>query len=166
MESLTGDIGVNPVGPDGANNINVFGDPLSPGITTRGDSGSNTLFIGLDQPTICGIGTTTNTSTVDLVTIPLGGSAGTYTFDGIIAGKALTASAIGGTLAGTFITNGAAATLINTVDLIVNKSLAIAGASFDLVTSGNDVILRATGSLGAVISWKGCVTFTNVAAGI
>ena len=166
VTDLTGDTGTNPVPPDGANNINVFGDPTAPGIVTRGDAAGFTVFFGLAQPTTCGTGQTINTGTADLVTISLGASAATYTLDAIVAGKAATASGIGGTATATFRTNGAAATLINTVDDIVNADLAIAGASFTFVVSGNDVILRATGSLGSVINWKGCVTYTSVVAGI
>lgn len=166
LTDLTGDIGFNPVTPDGSNNINIFGDPLAPGIVTRGDDPSHTLFIGLANPTTCGTGTTIDVGTADLVTLALGGSAATYSINAIVAGKAATASGAGGTAAGTFRTNGATATLINSVDLIVNRDLAIAGASFTLVASGNNVILRATGSLGSVISWKGCITYTSVTAGV
>lgn len=166
VTDLSGDTGTNPVPPDGANNINVFGDPTAPGIVTRGDIASNTIFIGLQNPTTCGTGQTINTGTVDLVTIPLGASAATYSMDATVAGKAATASGVGGTATGTFRTNGAAATLINSVDLVINRDLAIAGASFTLVVSGNDIILRATGSLGSVINWKGCVSYVSVVAGI
>lgn len=166
VTDLSGDTGTNPVPPDGANNINIFGDPLAPGVVTRGDIASNTLFVGLENATTCGTGQTVNTGTVDLVTISLGASAATYSLDATVAGKAATASGVGGTATGTFRTNGAAATLINTVDLVINRDLAIAAASFTLVISGNDIILRATGSLGSVINWKGCVSYVSVVAGI
>lgn len=161
VTDLTGDAGTNPVGPDGANNINIFGDPNAPGIITRGDAATNTLFVGLDQPVSCGIGQTIDVGTADIVTIDLGAVAGTYTFEAIVAGKALTASGIGGSLFATVKTDGATATLINTVDNITNADLAIIGASFTFVVSGNDLILRVTGSLGSVIDWKGCVTFVS-----
>lgn len=167
VTDLTGDTGTNPVPPDGSNNINVFGDPTAPGIVTRGDAAGSTVFFGLEQPTICGTGQTVDVGTADLVTISLGASAATYSMQVIVAGKAATASGIGGNAMATFRTNGAAATIINSVDIIVlNSDLAIAGASFNLVVSGNDVILRATGSLGSVINWKGCITYTFVVAGI
>lgn len=166
VTDLTGDTGTNPVPPDGANNINVFGDPLAPGIITRGDAAGNTIFIGLEQPTTCGTGQTIDVGTADLVTLSLGATPATYTLKGLIAGKAATASGIGGESIGTFRTNGAAATLINTVDNVFNKDLAIAGASYTFVVSGNDVIYRATGSLGSVINWNGCVTFISATGGI
>jgi hypothetical protein len=166
VTDLTGDTGSNPVPPDGANNINLFGDPLAPGIVTRGDIPSNTVFIGLAQPTVCGTGQTINAGTADLVTIALGATPATYTLSGNIAGKAATASGIGGNSIGTFRTDGATATLINSVDNIFNKDLAIAGASYTFVTSGNNVIYRATGSLGSVINWNGCVTYLSATGGI
>jgi hypothetical protein len=166
VTDLTGDTGTNPVPPDGANNINIFGDTAAPGIVTRGDIASNTLFVGLAQATVCGTGSTINTATVDLVTLALGASAATYSLNAIVAGKAATQSGVGGTAAGTFKTDGATATLINSVDLIINRDLVVSGASFTLVVSGGNVILRATGSLGTVINWKGCITYTSVTAGV
>lgn len=166
VTDLTGDTGTNPVPPDGANNINVFGDPTAPGIVTRGDAAANTLFIGLEQPVTCGTGQTIDTGSVDLVTLPLGASAATYTLSANVAGKAATQSGVGGSLFGSFRTDGATATVINSVDAVINSDLVLAGASFNLVASGGDVILRATGSLGTVVNWKGCVTMVSVIAGI
>lgn len=166
LTDLTGDTGFNPVAPDGSNNINLFGDPLAPGIVTRGDAPSHTIFIGLQQPVVCGSGQTINTGTADLVTLPLGGAAATYTLSANVAGKAATQSGIGGSLFATFKTDGATATLINVVDNVVNKDLVVAGASFTFVASGASVILRATGSLGTVINWNGCITYVSVVAGV
>src|SRR5574338_166097 len=165
METLTGDTGTNPVGVDGSNNINVFGDPNAPGIITRGDAAANTVFFGLEQPTTCGTGQTINVGTADLVTLPLGASAATYTLRADVAGKAATASAIGGTAFGVFKTDGSTASVINTVDVVINADLAIVGASFTLIASGGSVSLLATGSLGSVINWKGCITYVSVIAG-
>ncbi len=166
IETLTGDTGTNPVSPDGAFNINLFGDPLAPGITTRGDAASNTVFFGLDLPIQCGTGQSVDVGTADLITLDLGATAATYTLYALVGGKAATASGIGGSLTGSFRTTGAAATLINTVDVIVNRDLVIAGASFIFVASGNNVILRATGSLGSVINWNACMLYLTVTGGI
>lgn len=163
VATLTGDTGINPVGPDGLNNINIFGEN---GIVTRGDAPSNTVFIGLEEPLICNTGSTVGGTTLDLVTIPLGAAAATYTFDANLAGKALTADGIGGNAFGTFRTNGAAATVINTVDIVENKDVAIAAATFDLVASGNNVVLRVMGAAGATITWHGCVSNVSAIAGV
>lgn len=164
--TLSGDTGTNPVPPDGAGNINVFEDPTAPGVVTRGDAAGFTVFVGLQQPVTCGTGTTIDVGTADLVTIPLGASAATYTLYANVAGKAATQSGVGGSLFGTFRTDGATATVVNSVDAVINSDLVLAGASFNLITSGGSVILRATGSLGTVINWKGCVTEVSVIAGI
>ena len=146
LESLTSDIGTNPVFGDAAHNINVFGEN---GIVTRGDAATNTIFIGLEQVTVCGTGQTVNVGTADLVTIALGATPGTFQLRGLAAGKAATSNGAGFQLIGTFKTNGAAATVINTVDSISNKDLVLAGTSVTFIASGNDVIMRATGSLGS-----------------
>jgi len=163
---FTGDTGTNPVPPDGSGNVNLFEDPTAPGIITRGNIATNTVFFGLAQPTTCGTGQTINTGTADLVTLSLGASAATYTLNANVAGKAATQSGVGGTSFAVVRTDGATATLIDISDDVINSDLVLAGASFTFVASGNDVILRATGSLGTVINWNGCVTYVSVVAGI
>lgn len=164
--TLSGDTGTNPVPPDGAGNINVFGDPTAPGIVTRGNIASNTVFVGLEQPTTCGTGQTVNTGTADLVTLALGASAATYTLSANIAGKAATQSGVGGSLFGVVRTDGTIATIIAISSNIVESDLILAGASFTFLASGGSIILRATGSLGTVINWNACVTYVSVVAGI
>jgi hypothetical protein len=166
IETFTADTGTNPVSPDGSFNVNLFGDPTAPGIVTRGDAAGNTVFFGLEQPTTCGTGQTINTGTADLVTLALGGSAATYTLTANVAGKAATQSGVGGTSFAVVRTDGTTATLIDVADSIINSDLVLAGASFTFIASGNNAILRATGSLGTVINWNGCVTYVSVVAGI
>ncbi len=163
---LSGRTGTNPVPPDGSNNINIFDDTLAPGITTRGVAASNTIFVGLMQPVTCGTGQTVNTGTADLVTLALGASAATYTLSANVAGKAATQSGIGGTLFGVVRTDGVTATIVSVNSPVVESDLVLSGASFTYVVSGGNVILRATGSLGTVINWNGCVTYVSVVAGI
>jgi hypothetical protein len=159
VETLTGDTGTNPVSPDGAHNINVFGDPDAPGIVTRGDSAANTVYFGLQIPVECGTGTTVNTGTADLITLDLGATPASYTFIVIITGKAATASSGGGQIVASLRTDGAAATLEETPDIIYNSSLVLSGASYTILASGNNAIVRATGSLGTVIAWKACAQY-------
>lgn len=154
------------VAPNGSGIIFTKGDPLAPGIVTRGDAGTNTEFFGLMQPIICGTGTTTNTSTADLVTLPLGASAATYTLLANVAGKAATQSGIGGSLFGVVRTDGSTATVISVNVANVEADLILAGASFAFVVSGGSVILRATGTLGTVINWNGCISYVNVTGGV
>lgn len=154
------------VPPNGAGIIKTLADPLAPGIVTRGNAGTNTEFFGLLQPTVCGTGQTVNTGTADLVTLALGASPATYTLSANIAGKAATQAGVGGTLFGVVRTNGVTATIININAPIIESDLVLVGASFTYVASGGNVILRATGSLGTVINWNGCVTYVNVVAGV
>lgn len=166
LVELSGRTGNNPVGPDGSGNINIFDDPFAPGIVTRGDAAANTIYIGLSQPVTCGTGQTVNTGTVDLVTLPLGGTAATYTLTANVAGKAATQSGVGGTLFGVARTNGTTVTLISVTTSNVASDLVLSGASFTFVASAGNIILRATGSLGTVINWNGCVTYVSVTGGI
>lgn len=116
--------------------------------------------------TVCGPGQSIDVGTADVVTIDLGSNPASYTFWGIITGKAASAHAIGGFSYGEIRTDGATATIVNTIDDIINKDLVLAGASFTIVVSGNTAILRGTGSLGSVITWKGCLTYVKAEAGV
>ncbi len=163
VNTLTGNSG-GAVGPT-AGNIDFVG---SGNVQVTGNPGTSTLTISDDAvlKTECGTGTTTGTSTADLVTIPLGGSAATFSLEAIVAGKAATADGIGGSLTGSFRTDGASATVIGSVDFIVNSDAALVTASFDLIASGNNVILRATGAAATTIDWQGCVKFLSIVAGV
>ena len=126
---------------------------------SNGNGGGNLI-------TLCGNAQSIDVGIADMVTIPLLGSPASYTFWGIATGKAASAHGIGGFTYGTIRSDGATATIINTIDDIINKDLVIAGASFTIVVSGNNVILRGTGSLGSVITWKGCLTYIYAEAGV
>jgi len=165
VTDLQGDDGIT-VGPNGAGIIFTLSDPLAPGLSTRGNAGTFTEYWGLEQPTTCGTGTTIDVGTADLVTLALGASAATYTLTANIAGKAATQSGIGGTLFGVVRTDGVTATLISVQSPITESDLVLVAASFTFVVSGGNVILRATGALGTIINWNGCVTYVPVTAGI
>lgn len=153
------------VPPDGSGIINIVG---SGSVTVTEDVPSNTLTIALSNAPdyTCGTGTTIDTGTADLVTIAMGGSAACYTVRCIVTGKAASAAGIGGQVVATVITDGATASILNTPDIIKNASLVLSSGSFTVVASGNDLILRAAGALGSVISWKGCVENINVVNGV
>jgi len=154
------------VPPDGSGVIHTLGDPLAPGIVTRGDAGTSTEFFGLEQPVVCGTGTTIDTGTADLVTLALGATPATYTLSANVAGKAATQSGIGGALFGVVRTDGVTATIISVNTNNSESDLVLVAASFAFVASGGSVILRATGALGTVINWNGCVTYVPVTGGI
>ena len=77
----------------------------------------------------------------------------------LISGISVGGSAIGVELSGIIKSNGAASSIVGTVDQTFNAELAIAGASVAVVPVGNTLIIRATGSLGSVINWSIDLTF-------
>lgn len=161
---LAGDAATS-VPPDGSGIINIVG---SGSVTVTEDVPGNTLTIAVSgiPNYICGTGSTIDTATVDLVTIAMGGSAACFTVRGIITGKAASAHAIGGQVVATVRTDGATATIVNTPDIIKNADLVLSSGSFTIVASGNDLILRAAGALGSVISWQGCLENISVTNGV
>lgn len=124
------------------------------------------IAIGLTTPnllhSISGTGTTIDVATSDLITYALRNVAAVYQFQALVSGISATGSAFGTELIGVIKTNGAAATIVGTVDQTVNKDLAISGASVAALASGNDLVIRATGSLGAVINWNVNLTFKQI----
>lgn len=110
-----------------------------------------------------GTGQTVGAVTSDLITIPLGGSANVYTIQASIAGFESTGpSGCGYRLTGIFKTTGAAATIIGTVDKIVNEDAALAAADAVLVASGNNVIVRVTGAAGLTINYAATSDLVSV----
>ncbi len=163
--TLTGNNGGQIVGPDGVGDIDITGTGT---ITVTGSAAGNSLVI-TNAPLItvtCGTGQTINVGTADIVTVSLGGAAAAVTLRAIIAGKAESAHGIGGQVVATARTTGGVATIIDTPDIISNADLPLAAGSFTFVASGNDIILRAFGALGAIISWSACVESRSVIAGI
>jgi hypothetical protein len=75
----------------------------------------------------------------------------------MVAGFATTGEGIGGSLFASFTTDGVTATLLNTADIVENKSAILTDATFTFVASGADVILRVTGQAGFTIDWKACL---------
>ena len=109
-----------------------------------------------------GTGLTINTGVSDIITYELRDVAAVYQFTVQIAGIASTGNGAGVRLIGTIKTNGASATVVETVDQVMNKDLVVAGASATVIASGNNLIVRATGSLGAIIHWNCSLTFKQI----
>ena len=156
--TLTGDVG-GAVPPDGANNINLL---TGPGLTSTGVPGTNTITFTLDG-TNEGTATTIGAVTADPLTVALGATPSTYTFEARIAGfEATTPAGCGYQIFGAVRTTGAAAVLIGTPDVIVNEEAALVTGDADLVGSANNAIFRVTGVAGLTIHWKCTATFTQV----
>lgn len=101
-----------------------------------------------------------STSTVGAVTgnilsVPLGGVAGTFQFEARVKGFESTGPAGAGyNIYGTFTTDGVTATLVGT-QAISNQNVSLNLASAYFVASGNNAVLQVLGVAGLTISWVG-----------
>lgn len=158
LNTLTGDNAVV-VPPDGANNIDLL---TGVGLTSTGDAGTNTITFSIDGGNE-GTATTVGAVTADPVTIALGATPGTYSFEARIAAfEAGTPSGAVYQIFGGVRTTGAAAVLIGTPDIIVNEEAALAAGDADLVVSANNAIFRVTGVAALTINWRCFATYTRV----
>lgn len=141
-----------------ANVLDVFGGQTTAntanGIQTDGSSGSNILTVQLTNR-LQGTGTTVGATTADIVTFSLGATPGTFFFTFQLAAfEAGTPSGAGYGSFSTARTTGAAATIVGDTDSIVHEEAALIDTDFNLIASGNDVILRVTGVAGLTIDWS------------
>ncbi len=158
VQTLTGDTG-GAVPPNGANNINLL---TGVGLTSTGVIGTNTITFTLDGANE-GTATTIGAVTADPVTVALGATPATYTFEARIAAfESTTPAGASYQIFGGVRTTGAAAVLIGTPDIIVNEEAALVTGDADLVVSANNAIFRVTGVVGLTIHWKCTATFTQV----
>jgi hypothetical protein len=136
-----------------ANILNVLGNDTTvddpDGIRTDGSSGSNTLTVQLTNR-LTGTGSSNNATPLDLITFTLSATAASYRFNFDVIGRhTTTGDTVGYSVDGTAKTNGAAATLVATPFIDNDEDSSLITANIDLVVSGNNVILRATGIAGA-----------------
>lgn len=102
-----------------------------------------------------GTATTVGATTEDLLTIPLGATPGTFQFEARVKGfEATTPAGVGYNLYGTFITDGATATLVG-YQPIFNEDTALVDADAYFVASGNNAVLQVLGVVGLTIDWSG-----------
>lgn len=142
-----------------ANILNVLGDE---NITTSGSG--NTITIS-PTDTASGTGQTIGAVTADIITFPLGASAGTYQVEGSIAAYEGGTPAGGGIRAFVAVrTSGAAGTICDSSDPIKNLETALNAATAEFVVSGNNLILRVTGVTALTIKWAGRLFYTFVGA--
>lgn len=96
--------------------------------------------------------------TADITTIPLV-VAGTYTFESRVSAWTTTGPAGGGfSINGVLRSDGVTATLIGDSDGFLHSDAALNSADVNIISSGNNAIVRVTGVLGLTINW-GAVTF-------
>ncbi len=164
--SLTPDQG-GVVLPDGAGNINVFGQTS----TIDNDNGIRTFNGGASELDVrltnrlTGSGTAVGAVTTDLVTFSLGAS-GSYRFNFLVAGRDTAGAAVGQgvgyTIDGSARTDGATATIISTPDIDADEDVALTTALISLIASGNNIIVRATGVAGETLTYKLVGTYVVV----
>ena len=148
-----------------ANILNEIGGTTSinnnNGIQTDGSSGSNTLTIQLTNR-INGAVTTTNATPTSIATFALGATPGVFVFDIQIACFNVTdVNGDGYFISGSARTDGATAILCGTPDKIVNEEVAD-NADANMVVSGNNVIIQATGIAGKTHRWRTVATYVEV----
>ena len=148
-----------PVAPNGANIIFVVGGP---GLTVVGNPGTSTLTINEDG-VLEGSATTVGAVTANIITLALGATPGTYILEARIAAFNSSTPAGGGVWAlGTFITDGATATLIASDATDTFFSAALATAAVDWIASGNNAVLRVTGVALLTINWRATAEYEAV----
>ena len=165
IETVTGNSG-GPVGPDGADNLNLLGDDSTVnntnGITVIGDAGTNTETVTLTNR-LTGTGTTVGATTADLVTFSLGAVAGAYNFElKVIGFNASTPASTGFTVLGTMRTDGATATIEAVPDETPIENVALITCDVDMIASVNNLIIRVLGVAGLTINWNVLATYVFI----
>lgn len=150
-----------------ANNLNVFSrettDDNLQGIQTTADPNlSDNLYIELTNR-ISGFISTMDATPTNIVSFPLGATAGVYSFQGSleafnttdVAGAAYTWSA-------GVRTTGAAGVLIGTEFKDEFEEAAMSTADFDVQIVGNNLIVQVTGIALKAIDWRALIIYRFV----
>lgn len=117
--------------------------------------------IDLSSTPYKGSATTVNATTANLITIPLGGAAGTFQFEARVKAYKAAAPAAGAgyNVFGTFTTDGGTATLIGNQD-IFNEDASLSPADAYFIASGNNAVLQVLGVAAFTIVWSGTANIT------
>ena len=101
-----------------------------------------------------GSGSTVGAVTSDLITIPLGGVAGTFQFEARVKGfNPATPASCGYNITATFRTDGVTATLVGD-NPVFNEDAALSAADAYFIVSGNNAILQVLGVTALTINWN------------
>lgn len=135
------------------------------GIRTDGSSGGNTLTHQLTNR-VRGTGSAAGAVNVDLITFNLGSSLAVYRFEIHISGICTLGFALGEgvgyTIGGSIKTNGASATVIDVPDIDADEDILLEGAEMSFIASGNNMVVRATGTAGQTISYNAVGTYVKI----
>lgn len=135
--------------PDTNGIITVSGAPGDPEI----------LYVTLTNR-ITGEGVSSNGATVNLFTFSLDNSPRIYRFDILISGIDLaTGDGVGYTMFSSAKTNGTTASVVATPFLDNDEDPSLVAASVDFISSGNNVILTATGVVGKNIGYRALANY-------
>lgn len=150
-----------------ANVLNVLGNDTTAnninGVRTDGSSGSNTLTIQLTNR-LQGIVTTIGAVNGDIVTFTPT-TIGTYAIEFRVAAYNTTSLlGAGYSLFGAVRFDGVNSNLCDLFDPIDNEEGTMTNTGLDVVVSGANIILRATGYLGQTINWSAVGLYTFVGA--
>lgn len=162
---LSGQIGTNPVPPDGSGNINIFAeditDNVADGIQTRGNAASNTVFVQLTnriQGTTTTVGAATSAITTFIPTV-----VGTYAIEARVAAYNTTSSlGAGYSIFGTARFDGVNSNLCGTPDKITNEEGAMSSANVTFTVSGASILINGVGYAAQTINWSSVALYTFV----
>lgn len=132
------------------------GIPILANITSL--DGSVTIIDGpgsidLSTAAFKGTATTIGATTQNILTIPLGGTPGTFQFEARVkAFEATTPAGAGYNLYATFTTDGSTATLVGDQP-IFNEDPALADADAYFIASANNAVLQVLGVTALTINW-------------
>ena len=124
------------------------------GILVRADpNGSDDAFVVLTNR-LQGTGSTSGAVTDDIITFDLGATPGTWKFSfSVAAFESTTPAGAGYEVNASARTTGASATIISIPDGDEDEDAALNDADWDVIASGNNIILRVTGVSGLDIDW-------------
>lgn len=112
---------------------------------------------------LTGTATVVGAVTGDIITFSLGASAAVFRFDFDIAGRdTISGDGVGYRVQGTSKTDGATAAIVELPDIDADEDASLIDAEMDLIASGNNVILRATGVAGSTINYNAVGTYVKV----
>lgn len=124
------------------------------------------INFSISNSVIGGTITTVGAVTGDAITFALGSTPGTYQVNCRVAAFCSTANggplSAGYELVGSLRTTGAAASVIGTIDKVVNEEGALTAGDANIVGSGNNLIVRVLGTAAKTIDWKAELTYTFV----
>ena len=104
--------------------------------------------------------TTTDATTANIITVPLGTTAGTFQFEARVkAFNSSTPAGAGFNIYATFTTDGATANLVGDQP-IFNEDNALMDADAYFTASGNDAVLQVLGVAGLEIEWTASYEIT------